>query len=229
MSLDCVTCPVREHAACAALTEDERAALARAGRTRVLKRGEPLFAAGEDNDACATLIEGALKVSSTDEDGTEHILALIHPAGFVGELFQPFAHHDVVALTQSRVCVFARSEMEDALRRYPALAQALLRRSQADLYESRKLLALSGRRGATEKVAALVLELAQAASQSSCHPAPEFELPLTRGELAALLGLTIETVSRSLTAIEEEGLIQRKGARGIELVDPARLADLALA
>jgi CRP/FNR family transcriptional regulator len=227
VKLDCASCPVRETAACSSLSEQERTALARAGRTRLLKRGETLFAAGDDNDACATLIEGALKIAGTDEDGTEHILALIHPAGFVGELFQPFAHHDVVALTESRLCVFARSEMEDALRRHPALAQALLRRSQEDLHESRKLMALSTRRGASEKVAALLVELAQAASQSSCHPAVSFDLPLTRGEIAALLGLTIETVSRSLTALEDDGLIRRKGARGNALADPARLEEKA--
>jgi CRP/FNR family transcriptional regulator len=227
VSLECATCPVRERAACASLSEAERTALARAGRTRTLKRGETLFVAGDDNDACATLIEGALKVAGSDEDGTEHILALIHPAGFIGELFQPFAHHDVVALTDSRLCVFARSEMEDALKRHPALAQALLRRSQEDLHESRKLMALTARRGASDKIAALIVELAQAASHSACHPATHFELPLTRGEMAALLGLTIETVSRSLTSLEDDGLIRRNGARGIDLVDPARLEERA--
>jgi CRP/FNR family transcriptional regulator len=227
MKLECAACPVRDRAACASLSEGERAALARGGRTRILKRGEMLFAAGDDNQACATLIEGALKVASTDEDGTEHILALIHPAGFVGELFQPFAYHDVVALADSRLCVFARSEMEDALRRHPALSEALLRRSQEDLHQSRKWMALSARRGASDKIAALILELAQAASHSPCHAAGSFELPLTRGEIAALLGLTIETVSRSLTALEDDGLIRRNGARGIDLIDPARLEEKA--
>ena len=54
-------------------------------------------------------------------------------------------------------------------------------------------------------------------------PAAAFDLPLTRGEIAALLGLTIETVSRQLTALERDGVIRRNGARGIELVDAARL------
>jgi CRP/FNR family transcriptional regulator len=46
---------------------------------------------------------------------------------------------------------------------------------------------------------------------------------LTRGELASLLGLTIETVSRQLTQLERDGMIRRNGPRGIELVDAARL------
>ena len=223
MGLNCNACPVRHRAACSVLSEGEREALAKSGRDRKLKRGELLFAAGDENAACATLLKGALKVTSVDENGTERILALVHPAGFIGELFAPFAHHDVVALTDSELCVFPRSEMGRAVDLHPQLAQALLRRSQEDLLQSRELLALSGRRGASAKVAGFLLGLAEAASDSSCHAAREFELPLTRGEIAGMLGLTTETVSRALTKFEREGVIRRKGARGIELVDPARL------
>ncbi len=225
-ALPCHTCPVRDHAACSVLTEEERDALARAGRMRRLKRGELLFAAGDDNDACATLVTGALKVAAVDEEGTERILALIHPAGFVGELFAPFAHHDVVALTDSELCVFARSDMNQAIEKHPKLARALLRRSQEDLHRSRELLELSGRRSASNKLGALLLALSEAASDSTCTLAREFELPLTRGEIAGMLGLTIETVSRALTKFERDGAIRRKGARGIELIEPEMLGQL---
>ncbi|MFN9633338.1 MAG: hypothetical protein ACK554_07700, partial [Erythrobacteraceae bacterium] len=47
---------------------------AAAGRTRTLKRGEMLFAAGDEDAACATLLSGALKVSAVDHDGNEQIL-----------------------------------------------------------------------------------------------------------------------------------------------------------
>ncbi|WP_435418122.1 Crp/Fnr family transcriptional regulator [Parerythrobacter aurantius] len=226
MSLACASCPVRDSAACAVLSAEERQALAKAGRTVTLHRGQTLFAAGDESDACATLVAGALKVTAFDRDGEERILALIHPAGFVGEMFQPFAQHDVVALSDSKLCVFSRAEMERALEKYPALARALLRRSQDDLHAARELLELTGKQDAETRLAGLILSLARAASDSPCHPAKVFELPLSRGEMAQMLGLTIETVSRRLTRFEKDGLITRKGARGIELVDPARLAAL---
>jgi len=222
MNLACSGCPVRDRAACSVLTESERDVLARAGRIRRLARGELLFAAGDEDAACATLVSGALKVASINQDGTERILALVHPAGFIGELFAPFAHHDVVALTASELCVFARSDMGQAVDLHPKLSQALLRRSQEDLHRAHELLSLSGR-SATERLASLLLSFAEAASDSPCHAARLFELPLTRGEIAGMLGLTIETVSRTLTRFERDGLITRKGARGIELVDVARL------
>ncbi|GIX18734.1 MAG: transcriptional activator protein FnrL [Erythrobacter sp.] len=227
MNLACSTCPVKETAACAVLTPEEREVLAAAGRTRVLKRGEMLFAAGDEDAACATLLSGALKVSSVDVEGNEQILALVHPSGFIGELFSPFAHHDVVALTESRLCTFAKVDIERAIEDYPALARALLRRSQADLLASRNLLELTGHASAEARLAALLHDFAAAASESSCHLARRFELPLTRGEIANMLGLTIETVSRKLGELEEMGAIRREGKRGIALTDPGLLVELS--
>jgi CRP/FNR family transcriptional regulator, anaerobic regulatory protein len=224
--LDCGQCPVRDRAACAALESDDRENLARSGRKRTLQRGEMLFAAGDQGASCATLISGALKVSNCDPGGIERILALVHPAGFVGELFSPFEHHDVVALTDCEVCVFSRPQFEAAVDKFPELGQALLRRSQSDLHEARQLVELIGRRSAMGKVAGLLLALGHAASHSPCHAAMHYQIPLTRGEMAGMLGVTIETVSRQLTRLEQQGLIARNGARGITLCDPARLEAL---
>jgi CRP/FNR family transcriptional regulator len=227
MNLTCSTCPVRDNAACAVLTAEERDAMAAAGRTRTLKRGEMLFAAGDEEAACATLVSGALKVSAIDQDGNEQILALVHPAGFIGELFAPFAHHDVVALTESKLCTFAQRDIERAINDYPALARALLRRSQADLLASRSLLELTGNASAEARLAALLHDFAAAASDSSCHLASEFDLPLTRGEMGNMLGLTIETVSRKLGELEDMGAIIRKGKRGIAVRDAQLLQDIS--
>jgi CRP/FNR family transcriptional regulator len=117
--------------------------------------------------------------------------------------------------------------MERALDQFPALARALLRRTQEDLMATRALLELTGHASAQARLAALLHEFAAAASDTSCHPARRFDLPLTRGEIANMLGLTIETVSRKLGEMEQDGVIHRHGKRGIELVDPARLQALS--
>ncbi len=117
MSLACATCPVRDRAACAVLDEAERDELAKAGRTRRLAKGETLFSAGLSDAACATLVNGALKITSTDSDGRERILSLVHPSGFVGEMFGPYVQHDVVALAESEVCVFSGPAFERAIER----------------------------------------------------------------------------------------------------------------
>jgi len=175
---------------------------------------------------CATLTSGVLKVASFDENGTEHILSLIHPAGFAGELFEQHAHHDIVALTDCELCLFPRAEYERALERYPKLGQALLRRSWTDLIDARSLLAAIAGKSAMQRVAGFVLAMGRSANDAKCHPAIEFDMVLTRGEIASLLGLTIETVSRQLTRLETDGIIRRKGARGILLLHAGRLEAL---
>jgi CRP/FNR family transcriptional regulator, anaerobic regulatory protein len=133
--LSCQNCPVRDRAACAALAPEEREKLARLGHHRHVKRGETVFAAGDESVACATLVSGALKIANYDADGQEHILSLVHPAGFVGEMFSPVAHQDVIAIADSRLCVFSKSQYAAAIDEFPSLSQALLRRSAEDLYE----------------------------------------------------------------------------------------------
>ena len=225
--LACDACPSRDRAACSALDGSQRQELERIGRHVTLKRGETLFHAGEEAPACATLISGALKISSLDAEGTERILSLVHPAGFVGEMFAPVAHHDVTAIANSTLCVFPADQYEAIVDRYPKLGKALLRRSSEDLFASRELIDLMGRRTALQRVAGFLWSMAEAASRSPCHPADRFDLPLTRGEMAGMLGLTIETVSRQLTRLEKDRLIVRDGARGIRLTDAARLRELA--
>jgi len=225
--LACDSCPVRDRAACSALSEDQRDELSRLGRHVSIQRGETLFHAGDDSFACATLISGALKISSFGEDGTERILSLVHPSGFVGEMFAPIERHDVIALADSKLCVFGRKDYERLVERFPALGRALLRRSAEDLFESRSIIDLMSRRSARAKVAGFLLAMARAASDSPCHESPVFELPLSREELAGVLGLTIETVSRQIGGLEKQGVLEREGRRGIRLLDPRRLEALA--
>lgn len=227
LPLTCQTCPVRHSAACAALNPEERVQLAAMGRHRDYRKGQAVMTAGDENIACATLVSGALKIASIDAEGQEQILSVVHPAGFVGEMFAPVAHHNVVALTDSRLCLFTRADYEAAVGQFPALAAALLRRSSEELLEARTLLDLKGRLTANARVAGLISAFAKAASDSSCHFAQDFDLPLSRGEMADLLGLTIETVSRQLTVLEKDGLIEKQGARGIRIRDPHALAERA--
>jgi CRP/FNR family transcriptional regulator, anaerobic regulatory protein len=186
-----------------------------------------VFAHGDVISSCATLVSGALKITRFDANGDEHILSIIHPAGFVGEMFAPVAQHDVVALTDSRLCFFSQSQYQAAMAEFPALTQALLRRSDEDLIEARNLLALAGRHSAQQRVAGLVMAFARAASHSPCHPAMAFDLLLTRGEIASMLGLTIETVSRQFGKLEKLGAIERTGSRGVLLRNAAVLDGLA--
>jgi CRP/FNR family transcriptional regulator len=223
----CADCPVRDRAVCSALDTAELAELAAIGRHRDFARGETIFGADDDNVACATLISGAVKLSRLDPEGTERIVGLVHPAGFLGQLFAATRRHEAIALTDSRICLFPRREFEALMKAHPALTRSILERTLAELDSSRGLAELIGRRDIKARVAGLLLAFARAAAPSLCGEARTFELPLSREEMASLLGTTIETVSRRLTALERDGIVARHGARGLEILDPAGLAEAA--
>ena len=225
-AIACAECPVRDRAVCAALEPAERDKLAAIGRQRTFQRGDTLLNGDDDTIVCATLISGAAKITTVDREGVERIVALIHPAGFAGQLFGVARDHHVTALTASQVCLFPRAAFEEAIATHPALTRRLLDRTLTELRESRALIDMIGRRQAIVRIAALLIAFARAAGPNPCDHAVQFELPLTRGDMAQLLGMTIETVSRNLVALEKRGMIRRVGARGIALADAARLQDL---
>lgn len=221
----CARCPVADTAICAALAPADRSELARLGHHRRFGRGEVIAAAGDDNLMFATLTRGVAKLSKVDADGTERIVALVHPAGVLGQLFVPVADLTVTALAPSEACLFPRGDVERVLGERPALAHRLLRETMTELRAARALIDTISKRQAKARVAALLLDLARAAGPA-CHPVTDFDLPLTRGEMAQLLGITIETVSRTLTNFENAGVLTRHGAGGIALHDAAALRSL---
>ncbi|GGP00794.1 Crp/Fnr family transcriptional regulator [Stakelama pacifica] len=222
----CDQCMVADRAICAALTGTEREELVRHGRRKRYSRGDTIIAAGDSNDNFATLIRGAAKIASIDADGTERIVALAHPAGMLGQLFSPGADLHVIALTDSEACLFPRDRIEALVHDHPRMAARLLQETSNALADARGLIDLISKRKSSARVAALLIEFAHAASAAPCHPAEFFELPLSRGEMAQLLGITIETVSRSITAMERDALIERHGAHGIRILDRDGLARL---
>lgn len=223
-ALACADCLVKDRATCMTLSDRERSELARPGHYRRLKRGETLIASGDQNSYCCNLIEGVLKVSKFEPDGTEHVLSVIRAAGFAGELFVPVARNDVIALTDCKLCMIPREQYEKMMRRLPEFSCGILKKSREELVETRALLSTVTSPSAMRRVSRF---LVAAARNGRGEPRREFELLLTRGEIASMLGLTIGSVSRQLTRLEQDGVIARKGLKKIRLADAGRLRAIA--
>jgi CRP/FNR family transcriptional regulator, anaerobic regulatory protein len=225
--LGCQTCPVRDIAVCAGLGEVERQALARLGQRRRFARGETVFLAGDHDMACATLVSGALKLSRIDAEGVERTVAIVHPAGFLARLFAASADCTATALTKSELCLFPRDLIEREMRAHPGLIERVLRATIEQLDESRALIDLIGRRDAKARIAGLLLLFLDGSCEGEPQDGALLDLPLTRGEMASLLGLTIETVSRQLSSLEAEDVIRKDGLRLVEIRDLAALRRVA--
>ena len=88
-----------------------------------------------------------------------------------------------------------------------------------------------GRKSSYERVASLLLIIAKRARDAGCQPlsdkSAQFELPLTRSELADYLGLTLETVSRKISGLKRKGVIELRTTREIIVPDIELLAQIA--
>jgi CRP/FNR family transcriptional regulator len=229
MSRRCETCGVRDRALCSSLDDAELAALAALGVQRRLVRGETLIRAGDPPLVCANLQTGVMKIRAGTSDGDEAIVGLLYPGDFVGRPFAGSNHHDIVAVTDVELCVFPRAAFERALADHPRMERLLLERTLAALDRAQQGLVRMANASAGARVAGFVDDIGRRQAPA-CRPGPAaaFDLPLSRGEMADLLGLTIETVSRQLKRFEAAGVMQLVGRRGVIVRDAPALAAAAM-
>lgn len=225
----CDTCLVRNRAICAALDGAEVQLLNQIGRRRMLEPGESLMWEGEDSVLVANVIEGVLKLSTGTEDGREQIVGVVYPSDFIGRPFGATSGHGVTALTEAKVCVFSRRDFDAFAREHPALEHKLLQRTLGELDRTRRWMLLLGRKSAGERVASFIIEMSERLVEQGCQgthdqPLKRFTLPFSRQQVADVLGLTIETVSRQFTRLKSEGLIDLPSRREVEILDREGLA-----
>ena len=225
----CDTCVVRNRAICAALDAQEIGALNAIGRTRTLAPGESLIWEGDDSVLVANVIDGVLKLSTGTEDGREQIVGMVFQSDFIGRPFGKTTGHGVTALTEAKVCVFNRRDFDSFAREHPALEHKLLQRTLTELDRTRRWMLLLGRKSASEKVATFLLEMVERVGGSPCDAADTptevlLDLPVSRQQIADVLGLTIETVSRQFTRLKAEGVLDLPSRREVLIRDRFALA-----
>lgn len=224
----CEQCLVRNRAICATLDDREIKALNAIGRQRRIAAGESLIWEGEDSVVVANVIEGVLKLSTGTEDGREQIVGVVYPSDFIGRPYGEQAGQGVTALTDAQVCVFSRRDFEAFAREHPALEHKLLERTLDELDRTRRWMLLLGRKSAGEKIASFLLEMSDRLVDTTCKAeifptVRRLELPFSRQQIADLLGLTIETVSRQFTRLKDAGIIALPSPREVEIRDRAAL------
>ena len=131
------------------------------------------------------------------------------------------------AVTEVRVCRFARSAFLGYVDGRPHLLRRLHEFAGHELSLAQDQMLLLGRRTAEEKVAAFLLNL-QARYARIGKTSVNVPLPMSRQDIADYLGLTIETVSRTLTRLaREKALLVVPG--GVRVLNAGRLEQLAAA
>ncbi len=226
----CSTCVVRNRAICSALEADEVSALGKIGRHHHLVPGQTLIWEGEDSMLVANVIDGVLKLSTSLSDGREQIVGVVYPSDFIGRPFGARAQHNVTAMTEAHVCTFSSNDFDRFAREHPELEHKLLERTLGELDRTRRWLLLLGRMTASEKLANFLLDMSERLVPAGCStdgPTNSFDLPFGRQQIADILGLTIETVSRRLTDFKAQKIIDLPNRRRIDILNRGALTEMA--
>ncbi|MGV8949732.1 MAG: transcriptional regulator FnrL [Cypionkella sp.] len=223
----CGDCPIRHRAVCSRCEADELVALDAIKYYRSFQAGQTVIWSGDRMDFVASVVSGIATLTQTMEDGRRQMVGLLLPSDFVGRPGRPAAAYDVTAVTDLVMCCFRKKPFEDMMAATPHISQRLLEMTLDELDAAREWMLLLGRKTAREKIASLLTILARRdASLKAGGRACSFDLPLTREAMADYLGLTLETVSRQISALKREGIIELEGKRHVKVADIDRLFEL---
>lgn len=228
--IKCETCPIRHKAVCARCEPDELARLDEIKYYRTFQAGQTVIWSGDKMEFVGSVVSGIASLCQTMEDGRTQMVGLLLPSDFVGRPGRDGAAYDVTATTDLVMCCFRKAPFEKMMNDTPHIAQRLLEMTLDELDAAREWMLVLGRKTAREKIASLLSILARRNAGLTLE-APQgetvFDLPLTREAMADYLGLTLETVSRQISALKRDGVIVLKGKRHVTVPDFTRLLEEA--
>lgn len=203
-----------------ALAQDAFDVLEQFGAHQSVRRGEGLYAAGDDAGFCYRVVSGSIRAVGLDEDGRRQIAEFLLPGDPLGFDSLGTHHLSAEAVTDAVVVRYPRRAVDALSERHGALARRLHALALRGLRRAHERMFLLGRKTAGERVAAFLLEMA---ARAPGRGAGAVELPMTRADIADHLGLTTETVSRNMTQLCREGTIATTKS-GVEIRDGRALA-----
>jgi CRP/FNR family transcriptional regulator len=228
---DCGACQIRHRAVCARCEPQELAELDAIKYYRSFQAGQTVIWAADRMDFVASVVTGVATLTQTMEDGRTQMVGLLLPSDFVGRPGRDRAPYNVTATTDVMMCCFRKKPFEALMARTPNIGQRLLEMTLDELDAAREWMLLLGRKTAREKIASLLSIMARRSASLAGRPSAagglSFDLPLTREAMADYLGLTLETVSRQMSALKRDGIIELDGKRQITVPNLDRLGEEA--
>lgn len=224
--VECSDCPIRHRAVCARCETEELDRLEQIKYYRNFEAGQTIAWAGDEMTFVASVVRGVATLSQTLQDGRTQMVGLLLPSDFMGRPGRKTSPYDVTAVSDVTLCCFRRKPFEQLLASTPHIAERLLDMSLDELDAAREWMLVLGRKTAREKIASLLTIIARreaVAGLVATKGTIVIDLSLTREAMADYLGLTLETVSRQISALKGEGIIVLDGKRRILVPDIRRL------
>jgi CRP/FNR family nitrogen fixation transcriptional regulator len=182
--------------------------------------GREICAEGQETETFYKVLSGVVRVCRFLADGRRQIEAF-HVAGdMFGLELGDERVMSAEAVTDCRLVAYRRRGIEQQAKTDHTVSQQLFQYAMQSLSQAQCHSLLLSRRGAAEKVAAFLLDWMEKTAGENT-----LQLPMSRQDIADYLGLTIESVSRSMSQFERNRTIALSGARHIRILNQAALED----
>ncbi len=203
------------------LPGDQLELLAAHASTRCYARGEAVYHAGSPADRWYQVESGIAARCADLSDGRRQILELLLPGDFFGFSARDEHVHGVeIVVDGTRVHTYSRRRLEALADSDPKLERVLRELAFAAIRRLEDRVVTVGRLRATERVGAFLMEMAERVPRD---PGERVKLPMSRFEIADYLGLSMETVSRSIGQLKRKAAISLAGPHRFEVLDPRSL------
>ncbi|MGV3551974.1 Crp/Fnr family transcriptional regulator [Rhizobium sp.] len=221
----CRDCSSRRDGFCAGLAPAELLRLHPYVVRKRLPAGEEVLSQGVLNTSYVHVLDGTVKLTAALPDGTEQIVGLRFPGDFLGQRFAPDVGFTAETATDVEYCRVSKAALDALADSNTTVAHQMHQWVATELQESREMMLTLTQRDARQRVAGLLYRIGH--RQTPCATRTRIELPLSRGEMASYLGLTIETISRQLSALKRDGLIAIEHKTQVTIFDMGKLATAA--
>lgn len=202
----CGRCDARHLSVCMGVEDQFLGQLAAVIKTVSLSSHGTLASEGDDADCFFNVTSGSVKLYKLLPDGRQQIIGFLFPGDFIGLAVRDTYAYTAESIGPATVCRFERRKFEVLLDRFPKMALRLRERASDELAVAQEQMLSLGRKSAKERVASFLLQLSERASRLGL-PANPITLPMTRADIADYLGLSIETVSRTMTRLKTSHVI----------------------
>lgn len=179
--------------------------------------GEEIYAQEAPTEAFYKVVFGVVRGACLISDGRRQVAAFYFPGDMFGLEVGARHRQAAEALTRCEVQMVRRRALTTSVAG-AEIERMIWRVTSQQLERAQDRSMVLARRNAYEKVASFLVEIAERGS------VPWASLPMCRQDIADYLGLTIETVSRMLTQLQQDGLIRLDGTRRFQILRPQRLA-----
>lgn len=178
-------------------------------RSQSFSRGQPLFSTDSPFSSIYVVRSGSFKTTVSATDGREQVTGFYFPGEFIGmdAIHEQAYRSNAKALESSSVCELPFDRLQEMGASMPQLQIQMMSRLSKELSGDKSLMFLLGKKTAEEKLATFLLSISRR-FQDRGFSAKEFQLSMSRGDIANHLGLAVETVSRLFSRFHEEGLIE---------------------